>query len=94
MRSTIYNGNDIKAFSKIIANYIDIDDNDIEPFEMNQLKRPVIFVLTLYGMAMMVLLIEYVIYKWKDWRDRESFSSELTSNCFIPFFFVEYKLYR
>lgn len=51
-----------------------LDDNDIKPFEMKQLKRSVLFVLSLYGMAMMVLLTEYVIFKWRDWRDRESFS--------------------
>lgn len=62
-----------KILSKMIAANNDLDENDIEPFAMKQLYRPVVFVLSLYGMALMVLLAEYVIYEWTDWRDRESF---------------------
>lgn len=61
----------MKRFSEVFEGYIEIDDRDIEPFSMKQLKRPVFFVLSLYGMAMMVFLAEIVIYKWKLWRERK-----------------------
>lgn len=58
--------------SLLLAAYIDIDDEHaIEPFTMKQLKRPVTFVLALFGMATAVLLLELAIAQWKNWRDRE-----------------------
>lgn len=53
--------------------YGDNDEKNIEPFTMKQLKRPFVFVLLLYGLAMILFVAEYVVHKWKDWHDRELF---------------------
>lgn len=47
------------------------DESDIQPFTMKQLERLALLVLYLYDIAMIVYLLEYVIYKLKHWRDRK-----------------------
>ena len=51
----------------------DDDGSDIEPFTMTikQLKRPALFILYLYCLAVVIFLAEYIVHKWKDWRDRK-----------------------
>lgn len=49
------------------------DEHDIQPFVMKQLKRPVVFALAFFSLAIAVLIVECVIYKWTNWRNRELF---------------------
>lgn len=73
---------------KVFAGYMDSDESDIQPFTMNQLKRPIIFVLNFYGLATIIFLAECLVYKWNDWRDRKlhsdmkSFFAECHFFCF------------
>lgn len=61
----------LEKIYKMFPGYLDSDENGIQPFTIKQLKRPVIFVSYLYGIAMLIFLAECIVYKWKDWRDRK-----------------------
>lgn len=60
-------------FFEAFSGYADSVESDIDPFTMKQLNRPVLFVSYLYAIATIVFFVEYVVYKWKNRRDREFF---------------------
>lgn len=59
------------------------DESEIQPFTMKQLKRPVLFVSYLYGIALIVFLAEYTYFKWRDWRDRKQYVTQVLSRVSI-----------
>lgn len=44
------------------------NDDEIQVLTMDQLKRPMMVILGLWGLAMAIFIMEHIIRKWKEWR--------------------------
>ena len=48
------------------------DDDDITPLTFQQMRRFMVFTLSLYGIAVLLFVCaEFFVFKWKNWRDRK-----------------------
>lgn len=45
------------------------DDDDIQALSMEQLKRPMIFISCLWGLAMVLFIGEFIIFKLRQWQE-------------------------
>lgn len=59
------------------AKYVEDDVDALQPLTLQQLKRPMLFIVSLYGVATIVFMLEKSIeiitiiwIKWKIWRNR------------------------
>ena len=48
---------------------IDKDEIDLEPITIEQMKKPIIIFLCLNGIAVILLIIEILVFKWLKWRN-------------------------
>lgn len=50
--------------------YLSETDDEFRALTVEQLKRPMLLVFALWTVAVIVLIVEHIISKWNNWRNR------------------------
>lgn len=59
----------LKHLAHIVGLTIIKDEFDIESITINKLRKPIIIVLCLNGIATIAFVVEIFIFKWLEWRN-------------------------
>lgn len=78
--------------------YLDRNDDEFRALEFNQLRRPLILLIGLWGFTTIILMVEIIVFKWNNRRRRavrESWNFRaVMSNLFPPYRTILNALFR